>query len=160
MSYVLVVKTDEKWVERKKRWFDIELSDDVKLTDLKYVCIYNGDGTGGANDHGGYVLKVKEWSVSEVDGLAKRTIGIGAYSGKPGHFFTGWKLIDEGVISLESVQTKSVARFETELEWVEIPIGPRAPDFGNLAIDLQTAKQSVANFYGFSASQVFIKIQC
>ncbi|NNB66982.1 hypothetical protein [Pseudomonas fluorescens] len=159
MSKVLVIQTDERWNEQKKRWFDLEPSNDIILADVKYVCIYNGDGTGGAMDHGGCVLKIKEWLKAEHNGQLQWAVGVGAYSVQPGHILRNWGLVKKGITDLEYGSLKSPGRFESELKWTEIPVGPRELDFANVAIDLKTAKCSIAKFYGVSPDQVSIRIQ-
>lgn len=158
MSKVLVIKTDENWNEHKKRWFDIDPQSVNHVTDVKFVCIYNGDGTGGGGDRGGCVLKVKEWLIGEDLEKPQWAVGIGAYAGQAGHILYNWGLVKEGIIDLQSQNSKSPSRFVDELKWTEIPVGHREPDFENLAIDLKTGKQAIAKFYGVTADQVAICI--
>lgn len=159
MYKVLVVKTEEDWNERRKRWFDVELDSETRLTDVKYVCVYSGNGTGGATDRGGYLLRVKEWLVSEDGGQPQRSIGIGAYSFQSGQILYQWGLINEGMFDPELGSYKSLDRLAEESKWIEIPVGQRVNNFDNLAIDLETAKESIRKFYGVKAGQVSIRIQ-
>lgn len=159
MNKVLVIPTDESWNEQKKRWFSLKPNSDITLEDVKYVCIYNGDASGGAMDRGGYVLKIKEWLKEEHEGRLQCVVGVGAYSRQPGHILYNWGLVNEGISDLESENLKSPDRFESDIEWTEIPVGQREPDIANLAIDLKTAKRSIALFYGVSPDQVSIRIQ-
>ncbi len=158
MSKVLVIKTEKNWSEHKTRWFEIQRSSETSISDVKYVCIYNGDGTGGAGDLGGHLLKVKEWVISESKGRAQWFVGIGEYSVQPGHILVSLRLVNEGIIDTAELP-KSLERLTSDLKWTDIPVGQRDPSFENLALDLKTAKTSTAKFYGVSPDQVSIRIQ-
>lgn len=159
MCNVLVIKAKENWSEQRKRWFDLELDSETSLTDVKYVCVYSGNGRGNATDSGGYLLRVKEWLVSEDDGQPRKSVGIGAYSFQSGQILHQSRIIEEDMSDSALRSYISLGRLVEESKWIEIPVGQRVNNFDNLAIDLETAKESIRKFYGVKADQVSIRIQ-